>query len=399
MPDDHEDDPVDAGRDLGGQSAAGPPHPFDRVWVHPSELPAGAPLRAPRRPRRPPRPPTLVALVLGAAGGAAVALAALVAADAVGDGDPVTEPPRAVFATAEQDDPLETVVDRVADSLVHVRSVTPDGGRAGSGVCIRHRGEVLTADALVANAQAVVVVERDGREHAARIVGRDADSGLALLRVDAPLHAAVLSEEEPEAGDAVHAVGARPGHAMPWVSAGIISATRVRVAGDDGRALKGGLATDVRPGAAGSGGALVDQTGAVVGILIAPVDGDPTTYAVPTALAIDIAEQLRANGSVAHGWLGVQGRDGIEGVTVVEVVRGGPAARAGLRAGDVVRGVGGVPVARMVDLIAEVRWATPETWIVLDVLRDGDAETVRVLVGDAAEGAADAVAPSRVPAE
>lgn len=401
MPEDPEDDPVDRDRDPAPRPDPSLPHPLDRVWVHPSELPARGPLPvAAARPaaRRSTwrRAPTLFALLAGAASGGMLALGGLALIDAIGHD---TDPPE-VSGTRETERPappaIVTIAREVAGSIVQVRSVGPEGGRSGSGVAIRHRGEILTSDALVAAAETVVAVDDEGGEHAAEVLGRDPDSGLALLRIDSPLDTAALDEAVPAPGTRVHAVGARPGQAVPWVSEGIVSATGVRVGTADGIATTDILAADVQPGAASAGGALVDASGEVVAIVLAPVPGDPTTYAVPIARAVEIAEHLRMHGTVPHGWLGITGRDGAYGVEVTDVVAGGPADRAGLRPGDVVRGVDGERVTRMVDLLAEVRSTPPGDAIALDVLRRRRELPMMVEVGDTQEGA-DVVALGPVP--
>jgi S1-C subfamily serine protease len=398
-PDDHEDDLVPGEGDDGRPESA-PPHPLDRVWVHPSELPARGPVAVPTLPSERPRRtrPRAAALALSSAAvGALAVVGILLLAGALDSGD---SPRSGSSDPFERSSPapgvIETAVDKAGESVVEVRAAGAHGGRSGSGVSVRHDGELLTSDRIVAGADMVVVVDHEGDEHVAEVVGRDPDSGLALLRVDAPLRAATLSDTTFQTGDTARAVGAHPGGGDPWVSEGIVSATDLRV-GAGGLAIKGAVATDVRPGAAGVGGALIDSSGGIAAIVLAPVAADATTYAVPIRAAVDIADALREHGSVPRGWMGVRGRDGALGVRVVETVGDGPAAKAGIRPGDMVRALDGVAVARMSDLLVEIRALEPGDTVEVDVVRDGEWIPMEVRVGRGGGEDADALAEPAPP--
>lgn len=357
-----------------------PPHPLDRVWLHPSELPAKSePEAANGRPWW-----QLVVALLGAAALGAVATVGVLTATGRFDAAELEAPVEsvAVLAPAEEVDARE-IAEVVGDAVVTVRTWGPEGGELVSGLAVRRDGEVLTSEAAVRDAQRISVTDDAGEEHPAAVAGSDPDSGLALLDVDATLRTARLVPGTLTRGDVVHAVSASTfGSDGPWVSKGIVSATDVRVATGEGLAATGLLATDLRPGATAAGGALVDQSGGVAGVVLPPVTDDLTTYAVPMHLALDLADELRTEGNVARGWLGLRGEDGPTGVVVLEVAARGPAARAGIEPGDVITTVDGEHVTRMLDLLAEIRANPPGTLVELSVVQSGVSTTVDLELSD-----------------
>jgi putative serine protease PepD len=272
-----------------------------------------------------------------------------------------------------------------AHSVVAVSVHDGRGTRRGSGVCVRRTGEILTSDRLVGNAKNIDVTATDGEVRTARVIGRDTTTDLVLLRIvpdgsnsDA-LPASLGTETRvastaPKSGDSVFVVGApSPGDSEPWLSTGLVASTDSLVSVDSGPTTSGLLETAAASSAASSGGALVDRTGRVTGIVLAPVSGSRMTYAVPIATALTVAHDLRAQGYTVHGALGIDGINAPDGPTVTSMVNDGPADLAGVRVGDVVESVDHRDVYTMSQLMALVRHDSPGQTVEL-ALRRGSAK-------------------------
>ncbi len=366
------------GDDEPDPTLGGPPHPMDRIWRHPSELPA---LSEPSsRPGARPAPTVLRSLLtpLGAGAIGALLTVAVLAAAGVFDKSGATSTPNRSTGTGRAAEAIATVARRVAPAIVAVRVVGKKGSAAGSGVCIRHAGQVLTSNRLVANASHIEVVTSDGTVRTAHVIGRDPASDLALLTVDGELAAADLAAPHTlRIGDPVYAVGAGSS-GTPWVSAGIVSSLDARVA-SDGTTMTGLVETNALTESAVAGGALLDSQGRVAGILMTPVSGHPATVAVPILLASQVADRLRADGYVDHGWLGVAGRVTAHGQVVITALAvGGPSERAGIQVGDIVVNADSQPIATMDDLMAAARGHWPGDRIHLVVTRNRRDLTVSV---------------------
>ena len=160
-----------------------------------------------------------------------------------------------------------------------------------------------------------------------------------------------------------------PGDSSPWMSSGLVASTDSLVAFASGPTTSGLLETAAASSPASTGGALVDHAGDVTGIVLAPVGGDRMTYAVPIATALSIASSLRTHGYAPHGTLGINGVDASDGPTVTQVIADGPAARAGVRVGDVSNRVDGHEVYSMDDVMALVRHDPPGQPVELEVRR------------------------------
>jgi len=369
--------PIDDGGDEDPEVArGGPPHPMDRIWRHPSELPAIAP-----PPRAAGGTSLRRSLLLSLGAGAIGALLTVGILAAAGAFDQQSGNNRGATLTTDAtpaSDAIASVTRHIAPAIVAVRVTSKKGARAGSGVCIRRGGQVLTSDRLVADTTSVAVVTSDGKAHTARVIGRDPSSDLALLSIDGELDAADL--EAPgrlRIGDSVYAVGTDPA-GSPWVSAGMVSSLTGRIA-SAGTTMSGliEISSVAEPNAAG--GALLDSRGRVVGILMTPVPNHPAAVAVPISFASRVADGLRSAGYVDHGWLGLAAKVTAGGQLVITALAAdGPSERAGMRVGDVVVEVDSQPVATMDDLMAAVRGHWPGDKIHVAVVRDRSDHTLAV---------------------
>ena len=159
---------------------------------------------------------------------------------------------------------------------------------------------------------------------------------------------------EVRAGDWVVAVG-RNATSDPWVTSGVVTATRGWTQDADGVSHPGLINTSTAVSDEALGGALVDGRGRVVGILAMTGAGTPRASAMPAEMAGEVAEQLAATGKATHGALGVGARDASPGPAVTQVVDGSSAARAGIHVDDRILAVDGLPTPDTATLVYELR--------------------------------------------
>jgi serine protease Do len=267
----------------------------------------------------------------------------------------------------------------------------------GSGVIIDREGFILTNHHVVANADEIQVKLSDTRSFHAELVGSDARTDVALVRIQGKeLPKAELgNSDDLNVGDWVLAIG-NPFGLEETVTAGIVSAKeRVIGAGPFDNFIQ----TDASINPGNSGGPLIDVDGKVVGVNSAIYSRSGGSvgigFAIPINLAMQIVEQLRAHRRVVRGWLGVAMQDvtpelarsfGLaseEGALISDIYRGGPAHRAGVRRGDVVVAFNGRPVKNSREL---ARWAAEVpigTSVKIDVVREGGRRSFDVVVQEA----------------
>ena len=275
------------------------------------------------------------------------------------------------------------------------------GGRGdmeslGSGFIISGDGYVLTNYHVVGEADEIVVRLQDRRELDAELVGSDPQSDLALIKVDAkdlPV-ADIGSSENLSVGEWVLAIGAPFGFDSS-VTAGIVSAKGRSLPTDNYVPF---IQTDVAINPGNSGGPLFNLKGQVVGInsqIVSRSGGYMgLSFAIPIDLAMDVVDQLKENGEVSRGWLGVLiqevdrdlaesfGLDKPMGALVAQVQPGSPASKAGLQAGDVIIGFNGKEIQRSAQLPKWVGALKAGTEAEMTVVRDGDEKTLEVTVGE-----------------
>src|SRR3989449_114927 len=271
-----------------------------------------------------------------------------------------------------------------------------EGRASGSGVIVDPDGYILTNNHVVENAQEITVRLSDARKFAARLVGRDPKTDLAVLKVEAPgggLPAAALGDSDRlRIGQWAIAIG-NPFGLDRTVTVGIISATartRVGVA-----TYESFIQTDASINPGNSGGPLLNIDGKVIGVNTAIVAaGQGIGFSIPINMAKDVMRQLIARGRVVRGWLGIviqdvtdelAGRLGVsarEGGLVADVVKDSPAEAGGLKAGDVIVELNGVKIREVPELQRRVANVAPGASVAVGVVRDRATQKLRVRVGE-----------------
>ena len=309
------------------------------------------------------------------------------------------ETPAAPVAAAAPGSYVE-VAAKVLPSVVSLTVGGRGGSGSGSGVVIRDDGYILTNNHVVDGAQAIRATFNDGTSAAARVVGADAASDLAVVKVDKTgLKAATLGRSAAvRVGDNVLAVGSPLG-LTGTVTAGIVSAlnrpvnTTDRSFGGSGvTTVIDAIQTDAAINPGNSGGALVDMAGQVIGVntAIASTGGGSigVGFAIPIDQAKVIAQQLIETGRASRAQLGVSVADatsatGEPRAILQAVTPGGPADQAGLRPGDAILQIGGHRVTDADSLIAAVRAHRPGQTVEVTYERDGKRQTATVRLTDA----------------
>jgi S1-C subfamily serine protease len=295
---------------------------------------------------------------------------------------------------------------RVMPAVVSVEVRVGQSGDTGSGVVVDgESGYIVTNNHVISAAAGVSGAEiravfSDGSGTPARIVGRDPASDVAVLKVDKPglVTASLGDSDKVQVGDPVVAIGSPLGLAGT-VTSGIVSALHrpVRLSGEgsDTNAVINAVQTDAPINPGNSGGALVDATGAVIGINTAMLavgnggSGGSTGlgFAIPIDTVRDIAEQLISTGKAVHATLGVNTRsvtDGTrDGALVLNVEPGGPGDKAGIRDQDVIIALDGKPVGSSEELQVAVDSHKPGNTISLEVVRNGSSRTIKATLARA----------------
>ena len=267
----------------------------------------------------------------------------------------------------------------------------------GSGVIVSPEGYLLTNHHVVENASDIEVQLADGRQTRARVVGSDSETDIAVLKIDLDrLPAITLGNVRAlRVGDAVLAIG-NPFNVGQTVTAGIVSALDRTQTGSS--PFQNFIQTDAAINPGNSGGALVDDQGHLVGINTAIFSRSGGNLGIGFAVPVDTARQvmdaLLRGGSVRRGWIGVEPRDlNAElaeslnlpvkaGVLITGVLQNGPAARGGLRPGDVVVAIAGKPVQNTNALFAAVASLAPDSTTVIGVQRGANLLQLQVQLAE-----------------
>lgn len=267
----------------------------------------------------------------------------------------------------------------------------------GSGVIVSDQGYILTNHHVIEGAAGIEVLLRDGRSAEASLTGTDPESDLAVLKIDLDALPTITfsGAKQLRVGDVALAIG-NPFGVGQTVTLGIISAT-----GRDRMGIstfENFIQTDAAINPGNSGGALVDAYGNLIGINTAIFSKSGGSqgigFAIPMNIARDIMGQIIEKGHVSRGWLGIEGQDitpqlaesfnlqNVVGVIVAGIQRNGPAAKAGLRPGDIITSINGEPaidIKTVMNLIAQVE---PGTHLKFTILRNGKKVELEAIVGE-----------------
>ena len=376
----------------------------------------------PVAPAVPPTTPTSASTKDGGSGrgrriGAALGAGVLVAAIAVGagyggaawqdSGDDGTTVPDGSSALdvpasdveAPQGD-VEKIAAEVMSSVVQINVRSGEEGGSGSGVVLSADGEILTNNHVVETAAedgTITVAFSDGTNAEATILGRDPVTDLAVIKADgvSGLKPATLGNSaELRVGQDVIAIGS-PFGLESTVTTGIVSALNRPVESSDASGENAtvfpAVQTDAAINPGNSGGPLIDMAGNVIGINSAIRTNSSASgsiglgFAIPIDLARNVAQQLVEGKTVEHARIGVTVTPATEedeltgiGAEIREVEEGGAGANAGLKAGDIITALNGIPVASSSALVASVRGHQPGDVVTITYIRDGKTDTTDV---------------------
>jgi 2-alkenal reductase len=320
----------------------------------------------------------------------------------------------AVTTNVQIETAITQAVDQVGPAVVTVvnhmqqqssffgTSVSPTA--SGSGVIIDPSGLIVTNNHVVEGAATLEVVLASGQTLKAELVGSDPVADIAVVRVNGPLPAAASwgNSDNLQPGESVIAIGSPLGDFKNTVTVGVVSATGRSIDTDSGFRMEDLIQTDAAINHGNSGGPLVNLAGQVVGINTLVVRGSGGSgdvaeglgFAVSSNTAQAVASQLISRGFVTRPYLGIRwaaitpqvaqanGLPVDHGIYLSEVVSGGPAAEAGLRQGDILTALAGVPLDSDHPFINELLKHKPGDSIEVTFERDGQSRTTEVRLAE-----------------
>jgi S1-C subfamily serine protease len=337
--------------------------------------------------------------------------------------------PNNAWALTTEEENTIAIYEKAAQAVVNITSIVverdfflglvPREG-TGSGAVIDRQGHILTNNHVIKDAQRIEVTFSDGGKWRGRLVGTDPDNDLAIIKIDAPRDQFQVlplgSSNDLKVGQKVLAIG-NPFGLEQTLTTGVISSLGRTIRSENGTMVEDLIQTDASINPGNSGGPLLDTQGRIIGIntaIFSPSGGSVGIgFAVPVDTAKQIIPELIEKGYVAHPWLGVSLFPIVpglaealelqvkEGALVVEVVRGGPGDRAGLRGGnkvvqignfllpiggDVVVSLDGQSVVSSDDLIRAVRKHRVGEQVALRVLRQNRFLEIPLVLGERPRG-------------
>lgn len=268
----------------------------------------------------------------------------------------------------------------------------------GSGVLVSPEGYILTNHHVISDASDIDVALADGRKVKAQLIGSDPETDIAVLKIEPkqlPTPITLGKVESVHVGDVVLAIG-NPFGVGQTVTSGIVSALGRDHVGIN--TFENFIQTDAAINPGNSGGALIDTRGNLIGINTAIYSNNGGSmgigFAIPINLAKQVMESILSNGSVSRGWIGVEPQNlskelsealglpgNISGVLLSGVLEGGPAARAGIKPGDVLMAVNGSPIKDVRGLLNQVAQINPGSQAQLTILRKGKEIDLTAQIG------------------
>jgi S1-C subfamily serine protease len=333
------------------------------------------------------------------------------------NGDPGNTSPlpaAAAYQPNSAEQQTANLYQRVTQSVVNINVALSNGGATGSGFVIDSQGDIVTNNHVVENATYIEVTFVDGTILQAKLVGRDPEADLAVVRVDpsaVSLKPVTFADSDKVfVGQQTYAIGSPFGEAFTLTS-GIVSGLDRSLQNSSQFSIPKLIQTDAAINPGNSGGPLLDSNGDVIGVDTAILSdsnsGSGVGFAIPSNSVRIIVPYLIANGKYEHSWLGIAAGTlrpeersamklpaDLQGVMVSDVVSGGPADQAGLKAaasqtdtpfgpvptnGDIITAVNGQKIATMSDLIDYLEFNThPGDKITLSVWRNGKSVDLTV---------------------
>jgi S1-C subfamily serine protease len=337
--------------------------------------------------------------------------------------------PWQAWGVTEEEQNNMAIYQRAAPGVVNITSMTlardffmglaPREG-AGSGAIFDGRGYILTNNHVIKDAKRIEVTLSDGSKWRGRLVGTDPDNDLAVIQIEAPAEKLrplpLGNSQDLQVGQKVLAIG-NPFGLGETLTIGIISSLGRSIRSESGPLMEDLIQTDAAINPGNSGGPLLDSDGKVIGIntaIISPTGGSVGIgFAIPIDTAKGIIPDLIQRGYVAYPWVGVTLFPLLTGIAralelpvtrgalIVEVSRGGPADRAGLRGGsktlqvgntilpvggDVVVAVDGEAIGSSDEFVRRIRKHRPGEQVRLRILRDGKFQEISVALGERPKG-------------
>ena len=281
-------------------------------------------------------------------------------------------------------------VETAGPAVVHIGVIKGHApGGVGSGLVVASDGLILTNSHVVSGASAIKISMADGQKSAARVIGEDPHSDIAVLRTDVHLAAPALSFFDSKAirkGQLAIAIGNPLGFEQT-VTAGVVSAIGRSMRSHTGRLIDDIIQTDAALNPGNSGGPLVDSKGRVIGINTAVIMGaQGICFSVAANTALHVLTQVLQHGRVRRASLGIEGAmtsiprhvarfSGVEqaaGVRVLNIIKDGPAEAAGIQSGDLLIALDGEPVQGVDDLLRLLNHERVDQSVRVSLLRKGE---------------------------
>ena len=269
------------------------------------------------------------------------------------------------------------------------------GEATGTGFVVDSSGLIVTNEHVIDGASKLTVTLSNGDELKATLVGKDASSDLALLRVDPgsrDLPALQLSDDPGlSVGDTAYAIGS-PYGLEGTLTTGVISALHRQITAPNGFSISDAIQTDAELNPGNSGGPLLNAAGEVIGVNAQVYGASQTAsgqasggtglgFAIPSSTVKRVVAALREGATVQHAYLGVGIDDASGGARLGTVASGGPADEAGLQAGDVITQVASTKIGDGDALAAAISGLKPGDKVTVKVTRDGSSQDVQVTLG------------------